>query len=242
MNLIVNNMTIKSIEKEVATANRFRTEWLKQSFPVPEGTAGAEGMWVMTEEEIAEMAKSGSRQRAVYAINCKALLEKEDFEFPKGKELELLRASLNAFAVHIPSVALLIRRLEGEPDEARSLHRFLSAQDKAVDGYADALAQVKAGRKTSHWIWYIFPQLKGLGYSETSKFYGIRGREEAIAYIQHPVLRQRLVEITREVLRSRNTVRQIFGPDDIKVHSCMELFASVSDIDVFKRMLTSKEW
>lgn len=233
-------MTIASIEKELNTTGRFKSDWLKTSFPVPEGTSDAEGMTILTTQEIEELVRS--RQRAAYAINCKALLEKEEFEFPTGKERNLLLASLNAFAVHIPSVALLIRRLNGEKDDDRSLHRFLSAQEKQTDGYDEALRQVKSGRKTSHWIWYIFPQMRGLGYSETSKFYGIRGRDEAMAYIKHPVLRSRLVEITEAVLQSPNTVRQIFGNDDIKVHSCMELFSSVSDIDVFRKMLTRKEW
>lgn len=235
-------MIISSIERELKTVDRFDPEWLKSSFPIPVGTKDSEGMLLLTEEQIAEIAKPGSRQRATYAINCKALLEKENFLFPEGYMLELLKISLNAFVKHIPSVALLIRKLEGDEDESRSLHRFLSAQDKEVDGYADALLQVRSGRKTTHWIWYIFPQMRGLGYSETSKFYGIRGREEAMAYIQHPILRARLIEISEAVMSCPNSVRQIFGPDHVKVHSCMELFSSVSDIEVFKRMLSKKEW
>ena len=235
-------MKIISIEQELKNTSQFRPEWFKTSFPVPVGTQGAEGMWELTDTEIADLAKTGSRQRANYAINCKALLEKENFSFPEGMMLDLLKKSLNAFVEYIPSVALLIRKLDGEEDDARSLHRFLSAQDKEVDGFKEALLQVRNGRKTTHWIWYIFPQLRGLGYSETSKFYGIRGREEASAYIQHPILRARLIEITEAVLASPKTVRQIFGPDHVKVHSCMELFSSVSEIEVFKRMLSKKEW
>ena len=121
------------------------------------------------------------------------------------------------------------------------LNRFVEAQDK-WDTYQKALNEVRNGRKTTHWIWYIFPQMKGLGYSEMSKFYGIRGREEAAAYIEHPILRERLVEITQAVYDNENSVYEIFGNDAIKVRSCMLLFASVSDIPVFKKVISRYGW
>ena len=92
--------------------------------------------------------------------------------------------------------------MEDRQNEAknRNLLRFVHAQDNGgiYDGtgtYVQALQEVKAGHKRGHWIWYVFPQMKGLGKSEISEFYGINGREEAKAYIEHPVLRERLVEI-----------------------------------------------
>ena len=123
----------------------------------------------------------------------------------------------------------------------RNLLRFVHAQDSGgiYDGtgtYAQALQEVKAGHKRGHWIWYVFPQMKGLGKSEISEFYGINGREEAKAYIEHPVLRERLVEICEAVLNSNTSVYDIFGSDAIKVRSCILLFASVSDIPVFKQI------
>ena len=123
----------------------------------------------------------------------------------------------------------------------RNLLRFVHAQDSGgiYDGtgtYAQALQEVKAGHKRGHWIWYVFPQMKGLGKSEISEFYGINGREEAKAYIEHPVLRERLVEICEAVLNSETSVYDIFGSDAIKVRSCILLFASVSDIPVFKQI------
>ena len=123
----------------------------------------------------------------------------------------------------------------------RNLLRFVHAQDSGgiYDGtgtYAQALQEVKAGHKRGHWIWYVFPQMKGLGKSEISEFYGINGREEARAYIEHPVLRERLVEICEAVLNSETSVYDIFGSDAIKVRSCILLFASVSDIPVFKQI------
>lgn len=120
-----------------------------------------------------------------------------------------------------------------------NLNRFLLAQE--VD-YEKALAEVKAGKKVTHWIWYIFPQMKGLGHSARSQYYGIDGREEAKEYIEHPVLRERLVEISQVVLDSEYTVYQIFGSDAIKVYSCVMLFASVCDIPVFQKLKERYGW
>lgn len=134
-----------------------------------------------------------------------------------------------------------------EEAQKRNLLRFVHAQDGGgiYDGtgtYAEALQEVKAGHKRSHWIWYVFPQMKGLGHSEMSKFYGINGREEAKAYIEHPILRERLVEICEAVLNSPTSVYDIFGSDTIKVRSCILLFASVCDIPVFKQIKNKYKW
>ena len=134
-------------------------------------------------------------------------------------------------------------------DEAinRNLLRFVHAQDSGgiYDGtgtYAQALEEVRAGHKRGHWIWYVFPQMKGLGHSEISEFYGINGREEAKAYIEHPILRERLVEICEAVLHNEKSVYEIFGSDTIKVRSCVLLFASVCDIPVFKQIKNKYSW
>jgi uncharacterized protein (DUF1810 family) len=84
--------------------------------------------------------------------------------------------------------------------------------------------------------------MKGLGHSEISEFYGINGREEAKAYIEHPVLRERLVEICEAVLHNEKSVYEIFGSDTIKVRACILLFASVSDIPVFKQIKNKYRW
>ena len=138
---------------------------------------------------------------------------------------------------------------EEQQNEARNrnLLRFVHAQDSGgiYDGtgtYAQALEEVRAGHKRGHWIWYVFPQMKGLGRSEISKFYGINGREEAKAYIEHPILRERLVEICEAVLNSETSVYDIFGRDTIKVRACVLLFASVSDIPVFKQIKSKYHW
>ena len=129
----------------------------------------------------------------------------------------------------------------------RNLQRFVHAQDSGgiYDGtgtYAQALEEVRAGHKRGHWIWYVFPQMKGLGKSEISKFYGIDDREEAKAYIHHPILRERLVKICEVVLNSEKSVYDIFGSDTIKVRSCVLLFASVCDIPVFKHIKSKYRW
>ena len=144
---------------------------------------------------------------------------------------------------------MIMNMTEEQQNEAknRNLLRFVHAQDSGgiYDGtgtYAEALQEVKAGYKRGHWIWYVFPQMKGLGKSEISEFYGINGREEAKAYIEHPVLRERLVEICEAVLYSETSVYDIFGSDAIKVRSCILLFASVSDIPVFKQIKSKYRW
>ena len=123
----------------------------------------------------------------------------------------------------------------------KGLDRFVEAQDK-FNTYQRALEEIKAGKKKTHWIWYIFPQSRGLGKSYNSKFYGIQSREEAENYINHPVLRERLIEATEVVYNSNKTIYEIFGADAIKVRSCMKLFASVSDIPIFKKMVKKYEF
>ena len=139
--------------------------------------------------------------------------------------------------------------MEDRQNEAknRNLLRFVHAQDNGgiYDGtgtYVQALQEVKAGHKRGHWIWYVFPQMKGLGHSELSEFYGINGREEAKAYIEHPILRERLVEICEVVLNSETSVYDIFGSDTIKGRSCILLFASVCDSPVFKQIKSKYRW
>lgn len=117
------------------------------------------------------------------------------------------------------------------------LERFVRAQQQV---YKDVLLELHAGEKTSHWMWFIFPQIRGLGRSPVSIEFAISGREEALAYLQHPVLGLRLKECTQLVLlvKSRSAF-EIFGsPDDVKFRSCMTLFAEVSPgDDIFKRAL-----
>ncbi|KAA9129669.1 DUF1810 domain-containing protein [Marinihelvus fidelis] len=108
-----------------------------------------------------------------------------------------------------------------------SLARFEAAQD---DAYPDALEEIRAGEKYGHWMWFVFPQLRGLGRSETSEFFGIRGAKEALAYVQDPVLGARLVEASAALLELHDrTAEDVFGEvDTMKLCSSMTLFACVS--------------
>ena len=124
---------------------------------------------------------------------------------------------------------------------AYDLMRFLQAQEGRQEGtYSQALAEIRRGRKESHWIWYIFPQLKGLGRSSMSEFYGISGMEEARAYLKDPVLGARLVEICNALLalEAKDIVRVMGRPDDKKLKSSMTLFeAAAEKPEVFQRVL-----
>ena len=119
------------------------------------------------------------------------------------------------------------------------LARFLHAQDYENGGYRDALQEVANGRKRKHWIWYIFPQIKGLGHSYYSEYYGIGSLEEASAYLEHRVLGMRLREITNALFRiNGKTAVEIFGGiDAMKVKSCMTLFDQASPHDIFENVL-----
>lgn len=117
------------------------------------------------------------------------------------------------------------------------LNRFINAQESI---YATALQEIKSGRKRSHWMWFIFPQLKGLGISHTSQYYGITNIEEASAYLSHPLLGKRLIEIC-QALSKTNIIDagSIFGnPDDLKLKSCLTLFSCVNNTNpIFEELL-----
>ncbi len=123
-------------------------------------------------------------------------------------------------------------------DKAKSLERFVEAQAFA-SVYERALSEVKNGMKVGHWIWYIFPQVKGLGMSYNSHYYGIGGLEEARAYLRHPLLGKRLREVTTALLELQGkSAEKVFGGlDAMKVRSCMTLFDEVAKDDLFAQVL-----
>jgi len=116
------------------------------------------------------------------------------------------------------------------------LLRFLDAQNKL---YLTALDEIKNGKKESPWMWFIFPQIKGMGSSDNSKFYEIKNADEAIAFLEHPILGKHLVEITSELVKKEENVSDIFEILDIeKLQSCMTLFASVQNTEpIFQEVL-----
>ena len=128
-------------------------------------------------------------------------------------------------------------RDSGGRDDPYDLQRFVQAQNADYDR---ALLEIKRGKKRSHWMWYIFPQFEGLGFSTTSMRYSIKSMGEAAAYLAHPVLGPRLKECAKAVLGVEGrSAHEIFGsPDDMKLRSCATLFACVSPAgSVFHQLL-----
>jgi uncharacterized protein (DUF1810 family) len=122
-------------------------------------------------------------------------------------------------------------------NDPHDLNRFLLAQQ---DDYERALAEVKNGCKRTHWMWYIFPQIDGLGFSSMARRYGIKNADETRAYLAHPILGSRLLACAEAVVANAGSnATEIFGsPDDLKLRSSATLFASVSAPDsVFHRLL-----
>ena len=120
--------------------------------------------------------------------------------------------------------------------DTHNLNRFITAQNFT---YKQVYKELKNGHKCSHWMWFIFPQFKGLGSSSISKEYAIKSREEAEAYLAHPLLLARLIECCELLLMVENkTISEIFGfPDDVKLQSSMTLFKGFSQDEIFQKVL-----
>lgn len=116
------------------------------------------------------------------------------------------------------------------------VQRFIEAQE---DVYETALKEIQSGRKRSHWMWFIFPQLKGLGRSSTSMFYGLDGVEEAHEYLNNPILGARLREMTKALLMLPDTNPHLIfsSPDDMKLRSCMTLFDAIEPNSIFQQVI-----
>lgn len=126
------------------------------------------------------------------------------------------------------------------PDDPFDLARFVTAQDGCRDQVLDEL---RRGRKTTHWMWFVFPQLAVLGRSSMARHYGLGSRAEALAYWRHPILGPRLAEAVELVIASApRSLHEVFGsPDDLKFRSCVTLFAQVADdSEVFRRALAER--
>lgn len=117
-----------------------------------------------------------------------------------------------------------------------NLQRFVKAQH---NDYETALAEIRKGRKRSHWIWYVFPQFKEFAHSHIAEYYGIEDKGEAEAYLQHPILGHRIREISEALLQHKDKdIKEIFGELDAgKVRSCMTMFDYLSPNDVFSQVL-----
>ena len=252
----------------VSCANQHSISEILRYFPVYEGTVGAEKDYpILTRYGFMALSIDPEFMDRIFRPNCRALqnatLSADTF---KGQELRLLRSSLIEFALLgcMEAQALMSKldSLFGEDDDyietivderCSNLKRFLNAHEGAgrgvnegdeVSSYEQALKEVKAGGKVTHWIWYIFPQMAGIKgtHNRPALFYGLNGRLEAFQYINHPTLRKHLVEICEAVLNNKYSVYEIFGDDVIKVRSCILLFASVCDIPVFKQLKSKYRW
>ena len=122
-----------------------------------------------------------------------------------------------------------------------TITRFIEAQKEAYAGYIQALNEIKQGKKISHWVWYIFPQVKDLGHSNMANYYGIVDKEEAKQYLAHEVLGARIREITEALLAHKGKkASDILGNIDAKkVRSCMTMFDCISPNDIFAEVIDS---
>lgn len=152
-----------------------------------------------------------------------------------GKIANYINRNGEKSATSTPTVEKALNGTEAVADKYK-LQRFLTAQ---AHDYQRALQEVQNGRKRSHWIWYIFPQLAVLGYSRNARYYGISGLDEAKAYLAHPILGERLRTITQALLThtGKDAVEILGGIDAMKVRSCMTLFDVVSPGDIFHEVL-----
>ncbi len=240
---------------------------LLSMFPVYEGTENAEDVSVLTRYGFMALSIDNDFMNTCYKRWCLSLLQQDiASEIHDSHKIRLLRASLIEFALlGCLEAHQLMNRLDSQigqdnlfiesivNERCPNLRRFLNAHDGAgrgvnegdeVSSYAQALQEVKSGCKRTHWIWYIFPQMAGIKgtHSRPALFYGINGRIEAYQYINHPVLRHHLIEITDAVLNNKYTAYEIFGDDIIKFRSCILLFDSVSDIPVFRQIKNKYRW
>lgn len=235
-------------------------------FPVFENTIGNNmGLPELTRFGFMALSIDRSYMDDFYIKTCKELMG-DALDNIDSNMLRLLRSSLIEFAllgcIEAQQLMSAMNSRYGEDNDyieaivnerCPNLKRFLNAHDGAgrgvndgdeVSSYAQALKEVKAGAKMTHWIWYIFPQMAGIKgtHSRPALFYGINGRLEAYQYINHPTLRKHLVEICEAMLNNKYTVYEIFSNDAIKVRSCILLFASVSDEPIFKKVLAKYGW
>ena len=156
----------------------------------------------------------------------------------KKEDLKDLKYSMKDFLEEWKKQIPVVEAEELAKNAKYDLDRFLAAQEA---DYYEALDEIRAGRKTGHWIWYIFPQQKGLGHSYNSQYYGLDGIDEARAYLAHPVLGARLREISEALLKheGKRDIDTIMGSniDVLKLQTSMNLFNKVSPNDIFGKVL-----
>lgn len=205
-----------------------------QSYAIPTMQGGVETIKPYVDEFV-NFAKSHTKLVfLVTRIGCGIAGFKDEEIAP------LFTDALNIDNIILPETFDIILRNPSVKSVKRpDVKRFLEAQNRQYAGYRQALEEVKNGEKRRHRIWYIFPQMKGLGYSEMTNYYGIQDREEGEDYLLHPTLNDRIHEISKVLLQHEGkTAVEIFGGlDAIKVKSSMTLFDELSPNDVFSKVL-----
>ena len=235
-------------------------EELLSLFPVYEGTESANEVFVLTRFGFMALSIDDDFMNTCYKPWCSSLLQQDiASEIHDSNKIRLLRASLIEFALlGCIEAHQLMNRLDSQigkddlfiesivNERCPNLRRFLNAHNGAgrgvndgdeVSSYAQALQEVKSGGKRT-------PQMAGIKgtHSRPALFYGINGRLEAYQYINHPVLRRHLIEISEAVLNNKYSAYEIFGDDIIKFRSSILLFDSVSDIPVFRQIKNKYRW
>ena len=214
--------------------NRFGAVWGQgvglqgQSYAIPTMQGGVKTIKPFVDEFIRYAEQHSEYMFLVTRIGCGIAGFRDEEIAPLFKN-----------AIDLENVILpqrFVEALQGCSKDRFDLERFVKAQEHS---YEQALQEIQDGRKRSHWIWYIFPQLAVLGHSWNAKYYGISCYDEAEAYLNHPVLGYRLRTITNELLTHREkSALDILGSiDAIKVRSCMTLFDAVAPDDVFQQVL-----
>lgn len=203
-----------------------------QTYAIPTMQGGVETIKPYVDEFIRFALQNGHLTFLVTRIGCGVAGFHDDEIAPLFKE------ALDVENIILPQT--FAEAILDENVDKYHLERFVKAQQSAFD---TALREIEEGEKRSHWIWYIFPQLAVLGHSHNAKFYGISGYDEAEAYLNHPILGERLRRITKVLLEHKGlSLQDIFGGlDAMKVCSCMTLFDAVSPDDIFNELLESFE-
>lgn len=203
-----------------------------QTYAIPTMQGGVETIKPYVDEFIRFAQQNGHLTFLVTRIGCGIAGFRDDEIAPLFKE------ALDVENIILPQT--FAEAILDENVDKYHLERFVKAQQSAFD---TALREIEEGEKRSHWIWYIFPQLAVLGHSHNAKFYGISGYDEAEAYLNHPILGERLRRITQVLLEHKElSLHDIFGGlDAMKVCSCMTLFDAVSPDDIFDEVLKSFE-
>lgn len=213
---------------------RFGAEWGNgfgpqgRSYAIPTMQGGVETIRPYVDKFIEFARQNPNLKFLVTRIGCGIA------GFRNEEIAPLFKDAIDVENIILPKQFVMI--IEERKDDRFNLDRFLEAQQFY---YELALREINEGRKRSHWIWFIFPQLKNLGHSYNAKFYGISGYDEAKAYLQHPVLGPRLRNISRALLQHRGEqAEDILGDiDAMKVRSCMTLFDVVEPNGVFDEVL-----